>query len=119
MRGHVTKCPTCKNRTLAWSDALQETIPSPGRLVIIKGLTGHNCSNCGLQTLDLASAASVEHEQSAAVPANYEVAVVRQRDRRGVFLTKDLVRLTHANDANTAIITPLDGNKMLVELKRD
>lgn len=118
MAGHVTTCPDCRKSTLAWTDALQASVPTPGQLVILKGLTGHKCSNCGLETLDLASAAALEREQAHAVPANYEVAVVRQHDRRGVFLTKDLVRLTHADEASTALITPIDENHLLIELKK-
>ncbi len=118
MPGHVMACPDCRKRTLAWTDALQETIPVPGRLVIIKGLTGHKCTNCGLETLDLASAAAVERERAGAIPANFEVAVVKQHDRRGVFLTKDLVRITHADKAATALITPIDDTHLLVQLKK-
>lgn len=118
MPGHVSTCPDCRKRTLAWTDTLQESIPVPGRLVILKGLTGHKCSSCGLEALDLTSAAAVERERGSAIPANYEVAVVRQHGRRGVFLTKDLVRLTHAEQASTALITPIDRDHLLVQLKR-
>lgn len=118
MPGHVTTCPDCRKRTFAWTDSLQESIAAPGRLVIVKGLTGHRCSNCGLTSLDLASASEAERERAAAVPANYEVAVVRQHDRRGLFFTKDLTRLTGADDVQRALITPIDRDHLLVQLKR-
>lgn len=118
MPGHVVECSECHHRTLEWRETLQETLATPGRLVILKGLAGHRCSNCGLQMLDLASAADVERERAGAVPANYMVALVRQRDRRGLFLTKDLARLTQADTAESVLITPLDGDHLLVELRR-
>lgn len=119
MPDHVAQCPTCHKRTLAWTDALQESIPVPGRLVILRGLTGHRCTHCGLQTLDLSSAAAAERERAGAIPANYEVVVVRQHDRRGLLLTKDLVRLTHADEAKTALITPIDEDHLLIQLKKE
>lgn len=118
MPGHLTTCPECRRRTFAWTDSLQESVPVPGRLVIVKGLTGHRCSNCGLTSLDLASAAEVERERAASVIANYEVAVVRQHGRRGLFFTKDLTRLTGAEDVRRALITPIDRDHLLVQLKR-
>lgn len=117
--GHVMQCPECGKRTFAWSDRLREPIATPGRLVLVTGLTGHVCRNCGARGLDMASALEVEAEREAAVPANYEVAVTRQRDRRAVFFPKDLVRIMDADEADKARLTPIDRNRMLIELVRD
>ena len=118
MPGHVIKCPDCGKKTFAWSDQLSESLATPGRLVIIKGLTGHRCSSCGARALDMASALDVEKAAMAETPADYEVAVTRQRDRRAVFFPKDILRRTIAGEAKTAFITPIDDVSLLVRLVR-
>jgi len=115
MRGVI--CPVCNQPTVDYSDDLVYESYRTGERVVITGLTGMRCRNCGDQGYDLRSSGIIERVLEERVPGGYECTITTLGgERLGIYLPKDVVREMDIEPKQKAIIKLLTRHRMLIEV---
>lgn len=116
--GKPLACPDCGRKTLLWSNALSAVVAKRQQALALRRLTGFRCASCQVELLDYASEVEVERERQDALVANYEVSLSKLGSRRAILLNKDLMRIAEPDDVQGVVVTPMDRDHWLVELRR-
>ena len=115
IRGAV--CPSCNQPTMDFADNLVHDVYGTGERVVIAGLAGTRCRNCGEQDYDLKSSGIIERVLGDRVPGGYECTVTTLGgERLGIYLPKDVVREMDFKPRQKAIIKLLSRRRMVVEV---
>lgn len=115
MRGAI--CSVCNQPTVDYADDLVYESYHTGGHVVITGLTGMRCRNCGDQGYDLRSSGIIERVLDERVPGGYECTITTLGgERLGIYLPKDVVREMDIEPKQKAIIKLLSRHRMVVEV---
>lgn len=115
--GPPIRCPTCREEAMVASHDLVYQEPRPGLLLVVGGLSGYRCTECGNTGFDSRSVQLIEQHRNARPTANYEASVSRVGGSGiGVYFPKDLQRVMGIHAGQRAHITPMSDHTMLVEL---
>jgi len=115
MRGGT--CPTCEQPTMDYAENMIHEIYRTGERVVIAGLTGMRCRNCGDQGYDLKSSGIIERVLDERVPGGYECTITTLGGQRlGIYLPKDVVREMDIAPKQKAVIKLLTRRRMVIEV---
>lgn len=116
--GTETVCPNCGGRMIT-SNNVEESLVTPGLLILITRLPGAKCASCGEALIDGAAAATLQSRFSSGIVADYETSVTRASGKTlGTYFKMDLVRVLGLTGNEQLFWKVVDRDRVLVEVSR-